>query len=267
MNNLIIKPKIDVLLNQNGVNKTVAEVEVIGSGGAFNHEEGGSSFIITYKGKNLLIDCGHSVYSRLCSRDRINDIDYIFISHLHADHVSDLSTLIYYNYFINKKETKIFCNEGIIEDLRVFLNLQGHTPEQYEINGNCSFNCSILVTDNNHVPGYKSSGIMINIPLENDMAHIIFSGDINKPIFELFDFTSYNPLNLFIFHDVTAYDSASNVHCHYSLLKTYKKKYSNLFGYHHSKDDAFVITQNTGIRSLSTIDNKLLIQVKPKALL
>ena len=55
---------------------------------------GPANLIITKKAK-LLIDCGSGVTQRLLQAGfKGADIDYIFITHLHSDHIIDLYQLI-----------------------------------------------------------------------------------------------------------------------------------------------------------------------------
>ncbi|WP_118195995.1 MBL fold metallo-hydrolase [Albibacterium indicum] len=69
---------------------------VIGSGDAFN--SGGrrqTCFHVTTKSLNFLIDCGVNTLQGLKSNKlSVNDIDLIFISHLHGDHFGGLPFLL-----------------------------------------------------------------------------------------------------------------------------------------------------------------------------
>ena len=70
-------------------------------------------------GKNLLIDCGTDIARSLdAANRRVEDIDAIYISHLHGDHFQGLEYIGFYNYFINgKKKIPLFVNESIVDKL------------------------------------------------------------------------------------------------------------------------------------------------------
>jgi ribonuclease BN (tRNA processing enzyme) len=72
------------------------KVTVLGTSAAFaGKNEGCSSYLFSCGGKNYLIDAGPGCVSMLQNYISYKDLDAIFISHLHADHVSDIYTLRY----------------------------------------------------------------------------------------------------------------------------------------------------------------------------
>lgn len=54
-----------------------------------------SCYMITYKGKNILLDLGCSALSKVFEKIRVQDIHAVVLSHLHADHMGDMLTLRY----------------------------------------------------------------------------------------------------------------------------------------------------------------------------
>jgi ribonuclease BN (tRNA processing enzyme) len=75
------------------------KITVLGTSAAYSGKnEGCSSYIISNEGKNFLIDTGPGCVSFLQNYIGFKDIDGILISHLHADHVSDIYTLRYAIY-------------------------------------------------------------------------------------------------------------------------------------------------------------------------
>ncbi len=54
-----------------------------------------SGYLIREEGWNLLIDCGNGVLSRLQEQINYQDINAVILSHLHADHVSDIMIMRY----------------------------------------------------------------------------------------------------------------------------------------------------------------------------
>jgi ribonuclease BN (tRNA processing enzyme) len=62
-----------------------------GTGSAWAPFYGNSSAVVEAGGKRLLIDCGHTVPGRLRQMGlSLQDIDAVFVSHLHGDHVYGL---------------------------------------------------------------------------------------------------------------------------------------------------------------------------------
>jgi len=68
------------------------EVTFLGTGSAWPRlNRYPSSLLINVGGKNILIDMGPGIiYQLLKTKRSLDDIDYLFISHFHSDHVSDL---------------------------------------------------------------------------------------------------------------------------------------------------------------------------------
>ena len=74
-----------------------------------------SNMLITSdSGKNLLIDCGsdarHSLHRQNLTH---SDIDAVYISHLHADHVGGLEWLGYTKYFIDKDIPDLYLSHEL----------------------------------------------------------------------------------------------------------------------------------------------------------
>lgn len=75
-------------------------IQALGTGSAFTLKNRQTNLLITHNGRRLLVDCGSDV--RL-SLDDMNlsclDIDAVYISHLHADHVGGMEWLGFGAYF------------------------------------------------------------------------------------------------------------------------------------------------------------------------
>lgn len=81
---------------------------ILGTSAAFSGKNDGcSSYILTSEGKSYLLDTGPGCVSFLQNYIGVKDINGIFLSHLHADHVSDIYTLRYAVYTAQ--------TEGLIE--------------------------------------------------------------------------------------------------------------------------------------------------------
>ena len=67
---------------------------VLGSGAACAGAGGNSSgYLVEDGGVRILLDCGHGVASSLIAMISAQEIDHMFISHMHADHFIDLLPL------------------------------------------------------------------------------------------------------------------------------------------------------------------------------
>jgi len=72
------------------------EVTILGcSGGYPGPGQAASGYLLTIKDKKVLIDCGSGVFSNLQLHVPLNGLDAILITHLHADHYSDLMVMRY----------------------------------------------------------------------------------------------------------------------------------------------------------------------------
>jgi phosphoribosyl 1,2-cyclic phosphodiesterase len=83
------------------------EITFIGCGDAFSKILGHNSALLTFHETNLLIDIPDSNYIRIEEMGLIySDIDNLFITHLHADHINGLEKLAYFRKFISPLENK-----------------------------------------------------------------------------------------------------------------------------------------------------------------
>ena len=75
------------------------KITILGSDAAYAGKNGAcSSYLLSSGGKNYLIETGPGCVSGLQNYIPIHEIDGIFLSHLHADHISDIYTLRYAVY-------------------------------------------------------------------------------------------------------------------------------------------------------------------------
>ncbi|MDD7457771.1 MAG: MBL fold metallo-hydrolase [Clostridia bacterium] len=84
------------------------KLTVIGCHGPYTLKEGEatSCYYVQTKDKNFALDFGSGAIANL-GLDRIKKLDYIFLSHLHFDHTSDMLTLRYLLNDLGKKITVI----------------------------------------------------------------------------------------------------------------------------------------------------------------
>ena len=92
-------------------------VMVLGSGGPIATAEGRASagYLIFTDGKpRVLMDVGGGTYQRLAkSGTNIKDLDIVLLSHLHADHTGDLSSVMKTVYFHNNLARNQAAAQGV----------------------------------------------------------------------------------------------------------------------------------------------------------
>lgn len=79
------------------------EIIALGTGSAFTMKNWQTNLIVRRNGKNLLIDCGSDI--RWSLKDQglsFMDIDAVYISHAHADHLGGMEFLGFTRYFTRK---------------------------------------------------------------------------------------------------------------------------------------------------------------------
>lgn len=86
----------------------------------------------------MLIDCGHTAKHALDNLGMdFSNIDAIFITHVHGDHVFGLERAAYELKFLHKKKIKLIFHESIAEELWDF-TLKGSLGQNSE--GTCELN-------------------------------------------------------------------------------------------------------------------------------
>ena len=111
----------------------IKEIELLGNAGAFDFDKVSSSFLMRKENDSLaLIDCGHGVNNVLKKRGLIGQIEEVYITHTHFDHIADLEGLIYCRYFVYGKKTTIRTSTTIIEELK---NMFGNRFDTEYFNG------------------------------------------------------------------------------------------------------------------------------------
>jgi mRNA degradation ribonuclease J1/J2 len=268
MQNFILKSRINHFLKNNG-KPPIVEITFLGNGGAFDYNEKNSSAVIKTANGSILIDCGSTVYTELMLKKMADEIDYVFITHCHEDHIGSLSTLIYYKHFVQNKILKIECIPSVQLKLEVYLKeVLGHTDDIFLINSNNSTlfsDLNVIVhkidTTDYHFKDLPTSGFVFNYRKSGEDFFIIYSGDIGCPITyviensnkALYDCLIKNAENVFIFHDSTTVNTINCPHCNYKELENITNVFKNIYLYHHSNEEYLKLLQ-----SINTYRTKLM---------
>lgn len=186
------------------------ELTFLGNGSAFNYEAHNTAAYITSGGDLIIFDCGESICNRLLKLKVLTKVEriYVFITHLHSDHIGSLEALIYYNEKFLHKEFKIFYPRTA--RLKQLLKLTGvdFSFEIYPVPENIS-GYRVECVPQKHIPG--SYGYFFY----GDFS-FFYSGDTSKvnrrAILEL----QCGKIDR-IYHEATC--SSSPIHTHIDKLK------------------------------------------------
>ena len=166
----------------------------LGVGGAFTKTNYHNNYILQLNKTNLLIDAGTTLRNSITEANfNYTDIDFVYISHLHFDHVGGLEEMIMQRYWQlnngqpSNQKTKIIVHENLLLPLKNLLSNglenQGHTVEDFcsfitlsdgEIYKVEDYEFSLFDTTDAHVKGMPSSGFKLSWHEGN----IVFTGDI-----------------------------------------------------------------------------------------
>lgn len=198
-------------------------LKFIGCGSAFNTELGNNSAYFKVNDSMYLIDCGSATFGDIIKYNLLNDIKhlYIFITHMHSDHVGSLGDLIFYSYFVKGLRAEVFYPKP--KDLKKFLHLMGVADlyhgfivgkgEIGTILDNQQDKVKFEPIKVNHVKEIDSWGYLITI----DGKKIWYSGDTNEvhptPLWLL----KAGELEAF-YQDTCGIDYDGNVHLYYERL-------------------------------------------------
>jgi len=219
-------------------------IEQIGNGGGLDVDKINTSFVIHIDNKpNILIDCGFNVPKKLKELDYIKDIEYVFITHKHMDHIGGLETLIYLRYFIYGKITNVIMDSKVYEDIgEKFFNHFNSVKDNNKIKYEHMVNFNVMELPTKI---YKESGIgldnginiygihgqhgdvtNVGFILNIDKHYIMFTGDTNATLNiknTIKHIVCDKNNQLIVFHDYSNWDNpVENIHCCKSEFTIYK---------------------------------------------
>jgi len=95
------------------------KIEFIGTGAAFCVKNFNSNAIITQYNKRLLVDAGMDLrFSLHESNYSYNDIDAVYVTHFHSDHIGGLEYLAFKSYFDPKcPKIKLYIHHSFVNTL------------------------------------------------------------------------------------------------------------------------------------------------------
>jgi len=236
------------------------KITFLGSGSAFCLKNFQSNILIEIDGKKLLFDCGSDIRWSLSEQKlSILDVDAIYISHLHSDHIGGLEYAAFFNYFNGKRRTRLIghteiiknlwnkCLSGGLEslqtidaDLNTYFDVEKIQLKNYFTFQNVNF---YLVQTIHIVADYsivKSFGLIFN-HYENQKKVFITSDTQFAPS-QMKDFIRQSDI---VFHDCEV-GFESGVHAHYDDLKTLHSDLKSKIWLYHYNDSVLPDAKSDG---------------------
>ena len=168
-------------------------------------------------GKALyLIDCGETMFDVLYHKLDLASIEdvYVILTHMHADHVGSLGTLISYFYCLFNKAIHVIYPQETIKQL---LTLEGITPLGYYYHRTLPENPAGLTAvpvEVKHALDMKYYGYVLSDGTET----IYYSGDSSELPEDIRTRFLTGEINR-IYHDTSTHDSPNPSHCYYGKME------------------------------------------------
>lgn len=211
------------------------EIHFIGTGSAGTLENFQSNSIIKPRTKRMLVDAGgdirHALHAAGYDARSLSDIDAVYVSHLHTDHIGGLEHLCFGTLFGSKKKLTLYASHNIVDRIWETIrngvrSIQGRIMEMKDYfdvvpippNGSFVFDGTRfqLVQTIHIMDGFEiaySYGLLFTAPNGQRVFHTTDTQFAPRQIE-----TFYNNSDI-IFHDCET-GPVSGVHAHYNDLKT-----------------------------------------------
>lgn len=192
------------------------KLHFFGIGSAFNPAMGNTSAWFESDGCLFLVDCGETVYELLMKSSSLKEYRHIYVllTHLHADHVGSLGSLISYNFCIlGRKISVIHPRQTVVELLRLMGikdDFYDYFPELPEgVMGLKAEPVPVEHADNMDCFGYI---------LETEGERIYYSGDSARMPERIVSMLKDGELDA-VYHDTSLRDSPRPSHCYVGRLE------------------------------------------------
>ena len=226
----------------------------IGTGSAFTLSNFQSNMLLEDSGKRLLIDCGGDVRHALAKAGLgAKDIDALYVSHLHADHIGGIEWLGFSRYFSPGPKPDLYISErlalslwenslrgGMASHQGVVLTLDHFFSTVHRIPHNGGFRwgkteCRLVQTVH-YMDGYEivpSYGLLMRANSNPTAGEVFLTTDTQFAPSQLMEF--YKRATA-IFQDCETSSYKSGVHAHYTELQTLPAEIRSRMWLYHYQD-------------------------------
>ena len=205
------------------------EIRFIGTGGAFDIDQGNSAAIVEVEGRGFLIDCGNSIFPQLLRKGLERRIDSVLLTHFHDDHVGSLSSFIIHRTYVRDLGPLeiLVPTEEFGNQVHEFLSFSlGKNSPRYRISLlKNDPNVSYVDTFGQHIQGMQTWAYCFR----QESTYLAFSGDLGQPQHFFAELEQMGALGAKVFHEVSFHPSPA--HSHYKILESYMDRF-DIYGYH-----------------------------------
>ena len=192
------------------------DLRFLGCGACFYPSFHNTSAYFVYRNNLILLDCGETVYERLLERENLNEFDqiYIVLTHLHADHVGSLGSMLSYCKCILKRRIIVVHPEKTICELLQLLGIDDDFYYYVDRLTDEIEDLHIIPHEVRHVPNMICYGYEIECP----EGHVYYSGDsVGIPEEVLKKFLAGEITELY--QDTSTHNSEEPTHMYYGKLE------------------------------------------------
>lgn len=192
------------------------KLNFLGKGAAFYPTYGNTGAYILDQKDLYLLDCGENAFHALYKKGIMDEAErvYVLITHLHADHIGSLGSLISYFYCVRKKPVFIIHPEKTIVEL---LTLEGISEAGYcymELLPENAAKIQAKPVEVFHVPDMKCYGYLLT-DREGTFYYSGDAADIPSDVLEAFKQRQIDR----IYQDTSTHDEEHPTHCYYKKLE------------------------------------------------
>ena len=229
-------------------------LKFLGRGAGFTDEHNCAYFV---NGDDLvLIDCSMTAFIKLKKFDSINAKRIVvLVTHTHSDHISGISMLIHYAYYVWKKSVLIVApSNDVLKDIKIVLSIEGCDDENVEYTlvtvdkSGLDFIIDSILTV--HVP--ELEGKCFGYELLIDGKHIVYTGDtgIINP------FVSRLKKGSYFYCECTYYPAGVHLHVEelISMNEWFKENDIKVFLMHLDEEEKIEkLIENTGMQLVEVV--------------
>jgi len=198
------------------------ELKFLGNGSAFNPSFGSTSAYLQHAENLFVVDCGETTFERLMANVNFQDYReiYIVLTHLHADHVGSLGSMISYCYCVLEKTvTVVYPGKEVIQLLTLLgVNRKFYKYAETMQNGYAMNNengvIQFLPVSVKHALDMKCFGYIIEWHGEK----IYYSGDASDIPQEVLMALKSGDIDR-IYQDTTVHLKSKGTHCYIDRLE------------------------------------------------